>query len=73
MTEGEDHQHHSGVLVSVGEWLEEVNDYVEEVERSPGDEEDDGHGDQHSVGLLPPLHLTGATVSGELSHVRLTI
>ena len=52
-------------LLCVFKWLEYVDENVEEVERGPGHEEDDGDGDQHPVGLLPPLHLAGPPVGGE--------
>ena len=52
-------------LLCVVEWLEDVDENVEKVERGPGHEEYDGDGDQHPVGLLPPLHLAGPPVGGE--------
>ena len=52
-------------LLCVFKWLEYVDENVEEVERGPGHEEDDGDGDQHPVGFLPPLHLAGPPVGGE--------
>ena len=60
---GKQHQHHLLVLLAVVERLESVNDDVENVERSPGEEEDDADSYQHLVGLPPPLHLSGSPVS----------
>ena len=58
MTASEQHQHHLLVLLAGVEWLEGVDDNVQDVERSPGEEEDDADRDQHLVCLPPPLHLS---------------
>ena len=57
MTGREYHQHHFLVLLTAPERLQSIDDNVENVERSPGEEEDDADRDQDCVNLLPPHHL----------------
>ena len=63
---GKEHQHHFSVFLIVFKWLKYINDDVEDVERGPRHEEDDTDGDQHPVGLLPPLHLACSSVGGKV-------
>ena len=65
MTGREYHQHHFLVLLTAPERLQSIDDNVENVERSPGQEEDDTDRDQNGVDLLPPDHLPGSPVRGE--------
>ena len=62
MTTGEEHQHQFCVILRVVEGLENINDDVEDVERRPGEKEDDTDDDQHSVGFLPSFHLPSSSV-----------
>ena len=59
------HQHHFLVLLAVTKRLQCIDDNVEYVERSPGQEEDDADRDQNGVDLLPPHHLSWSPVGWE--------
>ena len=47
------------------EWCEDVQYHVVDVERGPGDEEDDADGDQEAIGLLPASQLANGSGSGD--------
>ena len=65
MAGSEYHQHHFLLLLAASERLEGIDDNVENVERSPGQEEDDADRDENVVDLLPPHHLPGSSVRGK--------
>ena len=62
MTTGEEYEHQFCVILCVVKGLENINDDVEDVERRPGEKEDDTDDDQHSVGLLSSFHLPSSSV-----------
>ena len=66
MAAREHQQHHLGIRLVVLERVEDIDDDVEDVERSPGEEEDDTDGDEQPVSLLPPLHLSCSPVRGKV-------
>ena len=65
MASWEYHQHHFFLLLAAPERLQCVDDNVKDVERGPGEEEDDTDRDEDGVDLLPPHHLSRPSVRGE--------
>ena len=65
MTKRKEDQHDIRLAFFVLERVKDVNDDVEDVQRSPGHKEDDGDSDEHPVCLLAPFHLPSSSVGRE--------